>query len=207
MIKLLAEMDYTYDGKFEGNILVVGRTGCRKTTFVQNLGKNRMFGNVKEVIWGSKIILSKEGEEQITSCFVDQKIYFSYVKNIDEFDDLLESIHEETPYWDKDKLGENIELDHLIVFDDVSGLANKLETFANFLAVSRKYGLTCVYVFHTLYPTRQNWQMILAQTKIFNIFPGSVQTNLIFRILSSFCSRFKFAILIEIKKIKHLILF
>ena len=207
MIKLLAEMDYTYDGKFEGNILAVGRTGCRKTTFVQNLGKNRMFGNVKEVIWGSKIILSKEGEEQITSCFADQKIYFSYVKNIDEFDDLLESIHEETPYWDKDKLGENIELDRLIVFDDVSGLANKLETFANFLAVSRKYGLTCVYVFHTLYPARQNWQMILAQTKIFNIFPGSVQTNLIFRILSSFCSRFKFAILIEIKKIKHLILF
>ena len=34
MIKLLAEMDYTYDGKFEGNILVVGRTGCRKITFV-----------------------------------------------------------------------------------------------------------------------------------------------------------------------------
>ena len=30
-----------------------------------------MFGNVKEVIWGSKIILSKEGEERITSCFVD----------------------------------------------------------------------------------------------------------------------------------------
>ena len=28
------EITYTYDGKFEGNILIVGRTGCGKTTFV-----------------------------------------------------------------------------------------------------------------------------------------------------------------------------
>ena len=34
------EIKYTFDGKFKGNILIVGRTGCGKTTFVQNLGKN-----------------------------------------------------------------------------------------------------------------------------------------------------------------------
>ena len=34
------ELNYTNDTKFEGNILVVGRTGCGKTTFVQNLEKN-----------------------------------------------------------------------------------------------------------------------------------------------------------------------
>ena len=34
--------------------------------------------------------------------------------------------------------------------------------------------------------------MILTQTKIFNIFPGSVQTSLILKILSSFCSRYKY---------------
>ena len=72
--------------------------------------------------------------------------------------------------------------------DDIAGLAEKSETFVNFLTVSKKFGLTCVYVFHTIYPTRQNWQMILGQTKIFNIFPGSIQTSLIVKILSSFCS-------------------
>ena len=46
------------DAKFEGNILVVGRTGCSKTTFVQNLGKNKMFGEIKEVTCLSKIPLS-----------------------------------------------------------------------------------------------------------------------------------------------------
>ena len=50
-------------------------------------------------------------------------------------------------------------------------------------------GLTVVYIFHTIYPTRQHWQMILAQTKIFNIFPDSVQASSVIRILSSFCSR------------------
>ena len=37
---MVVEMNYNYDAKFEGNILVVGKTGCRKTTFVQNIGKN-----------------------------------------------------------------------------------------------------------------------------------------------------------------------
>ena len=51
-------------------------------------------------------------------------------------------------------------------------LANRSNEFANFLTVSRKYGVTCVYIFHTIYPTRQNWQMIISQTKIFNFFQG-----------------------------------
>ena len=40
------EVYYTYDGKFDGNILIVERTGCGKTT-VQNLGKNELFGDFK----------------------------------------------------------------------------------------------------------------------------------------------------------------
>ena len=47
-------MNYSFDAKFEGNILVVGKTGCGKTTFVQNLGKNKMFGEIKELTWLSK---------------------------------------------------------------------------------------------------------------------------------------------------------
>ena len=33
------KIKYMYDGKFEGNILIVGRTGCGKTTSVQNFGE------------------------------------------------------------------------------------------------------------------------------------------------------------------------
>ena len=49
------ELEYSYDGKFEGNILVVGRTGCGKTAFVQNLGKNNLLGDIFEVYWISTI--------------------------------------------------------------------------------------------------------------------------------------------------------
>lgn len=82
-------------------------------------------------------------------------------------------------------------VDKLIVIDDASGLADKSEEFANFLSVSHKYGMTCVYIFHTIYPIRQKWQMIMSQTKIFSFFPVFVQAPSIIRILFSFASRYR----------------
>ena len=83
-------------------------------------------------------------------------------------------------------------LNKVIVMDNVSGLADKSEEFANFLTLSRKYGLICVYIFHTIYPTIQHWLMMLSQTKIFNFFSGSVHVSAIIRILSSFASRYRY---------------
>ena len=81
------EIKYTYDGKFEGNILILGRTGCAKTTFVQNLGKNKLFGDVKEVCWILKIELSKDREDNIRDFFTDEIVKFDYPNNVEEFDD------------------------------------------------------------------------------------------------------------------------
>ena len=44
------EVNYTSDGNFEGNILIEGGTGCGKTTFVQNLGKNNLFGDIRRAL-------------------------------------------------------------------------------------------------------------------------------------------------------------
>ena len=44
------EKEYTYDGQFDGNILVVGRTGCSKSTFIEKLGENKLSGSqIKDV--------------------------------------------------------------------------------------------------------------------------------------------------------------
>ena len=52
---------YTYDGTFDGNIFIVGRTGCGKTTFIQKLAQNKMFGeNIVNVFWVSKIFASRQ---------------------------------------------------------------------------------------------------------------------------------------------------
>ena len=72
---------------------------------------------------------------------MNEKVDFKSVETIDEFDDLLEHV-QKTIHCNENSLGENIELDRLIVLDDVSGLPDRSETFANFLTVSRKFGLT-----------------------------------------------------------------
>ena len=124
-------------------------------------------------------------------CFQNQHVRFNYPNNLEDFEYLLEMCKRDRAEYVENNLDEKMVLDKFIVMDDVSGLADKSDDFANFLTVSRKYGITCVYIFHTIYPSRQNWQMIMSQTQIFNFFPGSIQAGAIVRLLSSFAIRFK----------------
>ena len=82
--------NYTKSGKFDRNILVLGQTACGKTTFVHNLGKNKLFGKIKDVSWITKIVLPKEREQNICSCF-DVSVEFFDPQNIDEFDVIIEN--------------------------------------------------------------------------------------------------------------------
>ena len=171
--------------------MVVGRTGCGKTTFIQNLGKNRMFGkDINLVFWVSKVRLSGEREDVIRESFSEQTVKFVYPNNLDEFNYLIDFfMSEKMPESEGSGLGEKIAIDKLIVMDDASGLADRCEDFSNFLTVSRKYGFSCVYLFHTIYPGRQSWEIIMSQTHIFDFFPGSVHSGRILKTLSLFASR------------------
>lgn len=177
--------DYIYNGQLNGNILVVGRTGCGKTTFIQQLRKNKLFGSeITDAFWVSKIMLTAERENAIRDSFLDQNVYFNYPTDLDEFNYLLGNFtRRKSVYVDEDGEieGENLIVNRLIVMDDVSGLANKLEDFSNFLTVSRKYGFSCIYVFHTIYPGRQSWEMIMSQSHIFNFFRRSIHSSRILK--------------------------
>ena len=120
----------TYDGKFIGNILIVGRTECGKTTFIQNLGVNNFFGQLKKVKWISGIRLDKRREAEIESNF-NCEVKFSYPSDkeelsakIEEYKLESESENENYNYDNVNIFGENKKRDKLIVFDDVSGLAD-----------------------------------------------------------------------------------
>ena len=39
-------MTSNYNGQFDGNVLVVGRTVCCKTTFLKKHGLNNFFGEI-----------------------------------------------------------------------------------------------------------------------------------------------------------------
>ena len=132
---------YVYDGKFSGNILIVGRTECGKTTFVQKLALNNFFGDLKKVKWISGIRLTKRREAEIESNF-SCEVKFSYPIDEDELADKLEEFKLESEI-ENNSENNNVNVfveksvrDRLIVFDDVSGLADTSKKFVSFLTVA-----------------------------------------------------------------------
>ena len=107
------EIKYTFDGKLEGNILIVGRTGCGKITFVQNLGKNELLGDISTVFWISKISLSEEREEKIKESFDNQEVYFNYPDKMDDFNYLIEGFMHRKADYVNSQLVEDMTLDKL----------------------------------------------------------------------------------------------
>lgn len=59
------DVKYCYDGKFEGNILVVGQTGCGKTTFIKNQAKNNLLGELKEIFGYQKYLFQGKRKKHI----------------------------------------------------------------------------------------------------------------------------------------------
>ena len=59
----MVEGELLYDERFTENVLIVGQTDCGKSTFVKNLAKNKMFGDIKKTEWISKIELTQKREK------------------------------------------------------------------------------------------------------------------------------------------------
>ena len=78
-----------YDVTFNGNMLVLGQTRCGKTSFVQRIGKNKMFGNIDSVDCISKIELSVAREHQMTESFCYASAEFHYSNDLAEFGTIL----------------------------------------------------------------------------------------------------------------------
>ena len=189
-------MTSVYNGEFSGNILVVGRTNCGKTTFIEKLGLNNFFGDIIKTEWISRIAIDKKREAEIQSYFKNEtEVHLAEKK--DELDSLIETFKqraEDNQHDENNNLnlfnsnfGEKRKMDRLIIMDDVSGIADISKNFSNFLTVSRKYGYNCVYVFHIIASSSQIWQKIISQTNIFNIFSTSVPFNSVSKIIQGNC--------------------
>ena len=113
----------------------MGRTGCGKTIFIQQLGKNELFGaEITDVFWVSKIILSSEREDSIRNSFEDQDVHFSYPTDLDEFNYLISNFtQEKSSYSDEDEfLGENLKVNKLIVMEMFQVWQINLKIFQTF---------------------------------------------------------------------------
>ena len=189
-------MTSIYSGQFSGNMLVVGRTNCGKTTFIEKLGLNNFSGDIIKTEWVSGKNIDKKREGEIQSYFKNET-EVHVAEDEDELKSLIETFKQRSEESDDTQIeindnvnnlfGENKKLDRLIIMDDVSGIADTSKYFSNFLTVSRKYGYNCVYVFHVINSSSQIWQKIISQTNIFNIFPATVPFNSVSKIIQSNC--------------------
>ena len=179
-----------YDGWFRWNILVVGKTACEKTYFLQKLGLNKFFGKSVKTEWVTGVEIDEQREVEIQSCF-SKEVEFHLATEPDDIVSMIEKFklrtRDITNNESNSVFGEKNSVDRLFVMDDDLGIADNYKKFAEFLTVYRKYRYHCIYVFHKIIPENQIWKKILSQTNVFNIFPSSVQYNTVAKILQSNC--------------------
>ena len=65
-------MTSIYNGQFSGNIFVVRRNGCGKTTFFEKLGLNKFFGDIIKTEWITGIDIDRKREAEIQSYFSNE---------------------------------------------------------------------------------------------------------------------------------------
>ena len=159
-----------YDGQFRGNILVVGKTGCGKSSFVQKFCLNNFFGKSSKIEWVSSIFLSKTRDAEIQACF-NAEVEFHYAEDTGNYDDISNSM-----------FGENKIMDRLIVMDNVPGITDSCKEFTDFLTITRKHRYNCIYIFYNIIPDKDIWKKITS-----HIFPASVPFHTVSKTLQSNC--------------------
>ena len=127
--------------KIDGKNLLVGTIGCEKSSFVQKIGLNNLFGNLKKAEWVLHIELSVSCKVEIQSCF-EMQLNFYYLSSVDDLDEPLlyfkKSSTEDNDSStssnndNKNIFGEKEKMDRFIVMDNVFGLANKSNNFAGY---------------------------------------------------------------------------
>ena len=137
-----------------------------KNIFYRETSNKYFFGNFKKAEWVSYIILTREKETEIESCFQCEVEFHSPQDQV-ALSDLIEEFKNRSSKNSSENnlnniFNEKTVRDRLIIMDDVSGLANESKKFAAFLTVTRRYNYSCVYIFHTVFPEKSNWRLILS---------------------------------------------
>ena len=144
-----------YDGQISRNVLVLDSTGSGKTTLVQEMASNSMFGELGGGHWISQLQLYKLREAEIDSRFTPKFEFYSPQDEEDlekAFDD-VENIYRERVQkitFDNESndvsngMGEYPERNSVVILDDVSGLADRSKSFVVFMVTCRMFGYTLI---------------------------------------------------------------
>ena len=173
----------SYDGKILGNVLILGGTASGKTTLVEKMASNSMFGKLEGTHWISVVKLSKE-KEAVIDFYFESKVEF--YNPVDEYDLRKTFADLENLYREKlekkniatasgvNAKEEYVERDNLIVLGDASSLEEWSHSFVTFLTTCRKFGYSVLYIFHENASSGPRWEDIVSQTQIFCVFPSAM---------------------------------
>ena len=185
----------SYDYTISRNVLVLDSTASEKTTLVQEMACNPMFGNLESVHWISKVWLSKQREVEIDFCFPPEVDFlnpqdkYDLRKSFNDLENLYRAKIEKKGIVANtgNGMGEHIERHTFIVLDDVRRFADRSPSFVTFMTTCRTFGYTLCYVFHKTAISSPKWKDTLSQTQIFCIFPSAM--DLVINYLVKFVSR------------------
>ena len=182
---LSIDLNPTFDSEINGNIILYCReetpSNSGKTSLVQNWSINSKFSSksIKKVYWVSSLTLNDRRKNEIDSYF-SQSVNFAKVFDRNELEMFIEDMKSVATIQKHHKhatsdVGEKTFYDKIIVFDDMSTIADKSKHFAHFLTVSRKYGYICIYILHNIAQNKNEiWQLILSNTNIVVLFKSTV---------------------------------
>ena len=168
----------SYSSTLDGNIMILGKTGSGKTSLVQRWGLNGFF-KVNKVYWVSSLELDENRKTEIDSSFT-QDVVFTVAPTVPILEKVIRELEliaqqkqqqekaDTSDTLDRDFIGEKTKYDALVVFDDMSTIADKSRLFGHFLTVSRKFNYVCVYIFHMINSKDSDlWNIISSQTHIY----------------------------------------
>ena len=68
--------------------------------------------------------------------------------------------------------------DHLIVMNNLSGIADSCKEFADFLTITQKYRCHCIYVFHIIIPDKDTCKIFFTSIQFLKYFKVIVYQQL-----------------------------
>ena len=117
---------------------------------MQKLTINNFFRDIVRAGWVSSIELTPTREAEIQ---------FHYPQTLERLiEDFKLKTIEDTDSINETEYGGDKKIKHLIVMDNVSGLADRSNRFASFLTMNRKIGYHCFYTFHIIFPATEIWK-------------------------------------------------
>ena len=182
-----------YNGSLsDGNTVIVGKPNSGKTQYVCKCLMNGMFGDVEELFYiAPSETLTNDRKKKMYDMFENNekksfklnidtasnktdldstldkiKVYLN--TKIDEVNNETDDVHDENINVESE--GENPKITRLLLLDDMSTIADKSQSFANFYTRARKLGLSIVTIFHDINTSTGYWPVLNSCTNRFIFF-------------------------------------